>query len=459
MDMNRKQHRLLALNNWGFVLMFMAIIGLLAWLSTRYNLQSDWTASGRHTLSKASIEMLASLEDEVQISAFARPDEISGLRKRIREMVERYQLHKADMRLEFIDPDTDPDRVRAEGISVDGELLITYQGRKENLKRLGEQALTNALMRLKRSQQRRIVFLSGHGERRPGGEANHDIGEWTGAMEEKGFIFRTQTLSIDPFIPEDTAVLVIASPQTELLEGEVEIINEYVAAGGNLLWLTEPGRMAGLELLADELGLAILPGTVLDTSGQQVGIEHPAMVLVAEYPHHAVTEDLLSVTLFPFVAALGPLADTRDWQQTPVLRSLPGSWVEVSPLDGEVGFEENVDLPGPVTLGMVMERGLDEDNGDEETPMTIQRVVVIGDGDFLSNTYLGNGVNRDLGERLLNWLSHDDELVTIAPRVARDTRLEMSKTGSLIIGLGFLIIIPLSLVITGVWIWHSRRKR
>ena len=83
---------------------------------------------------------------------------------------------------------------------------------------------------------------------------------------------------------------------------------------------------------------------------------------------------------------------------------------------------------------------------------------MIGDADFLSNRYLGNGSNLELGFNMINWLSHDDNLIAISPRPAPDTRLELSQPQQIAIFLSFLILMPLLLLGTGLRIWLRRRK-
>jgi hypothetical protein len=85
-------------------------------------------------------------------------------------------------------------------------------------------------------------------------------------------------------------------------------------------------------------------------------------------------------------------------------------------------------------------------------------VAVIADGDFLSNEYLANGFNLDLGLSLINWLSLDDAYVSIPVRAARDRRLDMSvgeKFGMIV----FLFGVPLAAACTGIVVWWRRRKR
>ncbi|HSH29106.1 MAG TPA: hypothetical protein VK971_04285, partial [Thiohalobacter sp.] len=85
--------------------------------------------------------------------------------------------------------------------------------------------------------------------------------------------------------------------------------------------------------------------------------------------------------------------------------------------------------------------------------------VVIGDGDFLSNRFLGNVANLDLGLNLIDWLSHDDGFIAIRPRAAPDQRLELSRAAQAVIGFGFLFVLPALLVLAGLIVWLRRRKR
>jgi len=176
-----------------------------------------------------------------------------------------------------------------------------------------------------------------------------------------------------------------------------------------------------------------------------------------------VTQDLNSLTLFPFARPL-KINSGSGWEGQELLRTLERSWSETGPMEGSVRFDERKDLQGPLTIAAVLTRdrpGNNEATATEENsaPHPTQRVAVFGDGDFLSNSYLGNGANLDLGNRLINWLSNDDSFITIAPRTAPDTKLEMTSTSTLLIGGGFLVFIPLTLLISGVMIWLKRRKR
>lgn len=464
MDVTRKTKIGLRLQRYSFTVLFLAAIGLLAWLSTQYVQQADWTAGGRNSLSADSVRLLGTLKEPVQITAFAREND--ALRNQIREIVARYQRSKPDITLEFVNPDKEPERIRELGVTLDGELRVSYQGRSERVQELSEQAISNALLRTARQGERWITFLTGHGERDPLGQANHDLGNFGADLQRKGLKVQTLNLAQNPQIPDNTRVLVIASPQVALLPGEVELIRAYLDHGGNLLWLTDPGEHAGLEKLSEYLGIEELPGIIVDATTQLFGIQNPDFVLVTEYPPHPITRELKLMSLFPHTAALE--WNRKDgWDGQPILSTLDRAWTETGELSGEIRFNAGgEERAGPLDIGFALTRALDDGKQDAKAADTgadtggrEQRVVVVGDGDFLSNAFLGNGGNLDLGVNLLNWLSNDDDFIAIQAKAAPDQTLTLSPTAQTVIAAGFLIVLPLGLLGSGLFIWLRRRKR
>jgi len=457
MKVTRSSRRQLQFQNFVFLAALLIAMGLLGWLSTRYTYEADWTSSGRNTLSVDSRKLLDEMPGAIHITAFAR--ETTGLRDHIQELAGRYQRYKPDIELHFVNPDTDPDRVRELGITMDGELLLAYDGRSEKVQDLSEQSMTNTLLRIARQKQRRVAFLSGHGERDPNGQANHDLGKFGKLLQQKGIELEVLNLAETPAIPAAANLLVIADPRAALLPGEVHLIHQYLKNGGNLLWLLEPGGMSGLDPVAETLGLELLPGVVVDATTQLFGIDNPAFALIPDYPMHPITREMRSLTLFPQAAALEAYAP-EEWNNAPLLTTLDRAWTEIGPLDGTIRFDDDSDeRMGPLDIGFVFTRSRSKKDTDSDNGSGEQRVVVIGDSDFLSNAFLGNGGNIDLGLNLFNWLNHDDQFITITARTASDINLQLSKLAQIMIGFGFLFGIPLLLLGTGIGIWWRRRNR
>ena len=255
-------------------------------------------------------------------------------------------------------------------------------------------------------------------------------------------------------VPRNAQLVVLASPQAALPPASVQKLEDYVANGGNLLWLSEPGADdLGLAPLAQALGIKRLPGMLLDGTGAANGVRDPRMIVVTRYPAQAITEGFAVNTLFPRAAALAAL-NGAPWNVQPILQTGVQSWNRAAPFDpAHVAFDANTgDLKGPLAFGYALSRLSPSPDKNQ------QRAVVIGDGDFLSNAYLADGGNLALGERIFDWLLGDDALTSV-PRGAPDTMLKPTRADLAILTFGYLIMLPIVLILIGLAITWRRRRR
>ncbi len=447
----RKQKQLQLLSN--FTLLFIIIFfALCAWLSTRFYFEYDLTRSARHTISEASVQTLKHADKELKISAYARED--SDLRLLISRFVGKFQKVKPDISLRFVNPDAAPDEVRNLGINVNGELILRYDGRIEHVKSDNEQEFINALQRLLRNTERWLAFLDGHGERNPLGKANHDLGEWVDQLSYRGFKYRPINLVETNVIPDNTSVLIIASPLVALLPGELELIGKFLEKGGNLLWLVDPGEQSNIDSIAALLGVKIEPGVIIDTAGSILGINDPSITLTTArlYPEHPLTKNFTLTVFYPKATAISSL-NRPGWLARPLLNSGNHTWLELDELNDSIDFNPKTERQGPLSLAISLERELEAGSTNKQ-----QRVVVVGDGDFLSNTYVGNSGNLELGMRMINWLASDDNLITIPPRTLDDAQLNMPQLVLGAIGIFLLFILPICFLVAGLLIWSRRKK-
>ena len=443
------------LDVWLFSLLILCGAGALGYLGQHYRYVADWSAGGRASLTPESHAVLDKLTGPVEITSYANPQ--GDLRQDVAGFLERYQRVKPDLTLRFVDPQQDPAAMRELGITVDGALILRYQGREQRLDELSESSLTNALERLARGGERIVAFVTGDGERRADGVANADLGTFIGQLEQRGMRAVPLNFSQVTAVPGHTDLVVLASPTLALPSGASKALVDYLDGGGNLLWLNEPGNDdLGLKPLADALGVRVLPGVLVDGQGTALGLNDPRLLTVGSYPPQAIVRGFTLTTLFPQVSALAQVSG-HDWTVQSFLRSGPQSWTEFHPIDNaqpsSVRFDAAAgELRGPLDFGFALKRLSPSPEKNE------QRAVVIGDGDFLSNTFLGNGGNRALGERIVDWLLGDDALVNLPPRGAPDRLLNITQGELNAVSVGFLIALPLLLLACGGLIaWRRRR--
>jgi ABC-type uncharacterized transport system involved in gliding motility auxiliary subunit len=433
--------------------LLITICAALSYGARLYRTEIDITRGARHSVSASTRSILIALRSGIQVTAYVpRQDPTNAIsHKKITEHFRSYQRIKPDLTLTLIDPREQPLKSAHAGTREANTLVIEYQQRTESiaLADFNEQQFANALLRLLRGDQLDLFWLEGHGEPKPDGRANHDLGEFGQKAKEKGIKINKLNLSLAQAVPSNTSVLVIVQPQSPLLPQESAKLLDYLGRGGNLLWLLSPEPLHGLQSVAELLGLTLSSGTIIDPAvSPRQGPPVFAVGSSSLYARHPALAALDENTVFPYARAIATHPGT-PWQVSPLISVASQGWLEKNTPERSAQFNAGVDLKGPLNVASALERTVGERK---------QRVIVVGSSLFLSNTFLGNGGNLALGLSMLNWLSGDDTLAAIDPRPSIDPRVRMDTIHLyLLVGI-LLIVIPLIFALTGGLIWWRRRR-
>jgi len=442
-----------------FIVLLVVICILLASLSLRYSVQYDWTSSQRNTLSEESQKVVEQMNQKLQFTIFASNKE--EIRKPIQDLIERYKHYKPDIQYSFIDPDTQPALVRQSNVQINGEVIMHYDNKTEHLRRPTESAYSTAMQRIMRSHSRWLLFINGHGEREIKRQANFDVSQWVAQLSQRGIRAQSYQLINSGVIPDNTAALVIASPQVDYLPAEVDMIKHYLQQGGNLLWFIEPGSLHGLEPIAEYLHIDAKPGIIMDNTTKSFGIKDHRFLVIGQYPAHPVTKELALYTLFPEARAIDA-SPAPAWKAQALLNSSTQSWIATD--NQSLSAPSDSSKIGSHSFGWALTRELKPaSDSAQSTPANDQqankqqRVIVIGDGDFLSNTYLGNVGNIEFGYNLANWLNQDDAFLPIPVNPSIDKTLSLDDSQLAALGIFFFFVLPLGFLIVAGSIWYKRR--
>ena len=447
------------LRNILFVLLLSGIASASGYFAIRYSIQRDMTHNASNSLEPVSAEVLEQLTGPVNVTVYATEHDarLGDIRKIIRDFLSLYQRYKPDIKLVFIDPEKEAGKTRAAGVQLNGEMVVEYAGRSEHLTRINEQIFTSALLRLAHRRDQTVMYLDGHGERKLDGIANHDLGAPFGAkLRQNGFRLNSLNLALAQEVPANISVLVVTHPQLDLMPGEVDKLLRYVDRGGNLLWLVDAEPLRGLERLAEKFDLLLPPGIVIDPAAAEMNVP-TTWSLGASYSPHAVTRNFNLITAFPEARSI-TWNENPEWEHHMLVEVAARGWVSRYPVKEKLHdenllsgrpFDKQHDTPGPAVIAVAMQRNIN----DRE-----QRIVVVGSGAFLSNSFAGNGGNVDLGVNMVNWLAGEEHLITLQPRAARDSNLVLGKTQLTLISVGFLVVVPLLLALVGGVMWWKRRR-
>ena len=430
-------------------LAFVGILILLNVLAMRYPKRFDLTETKRFSLSKQTKQILATLEEPVQITAF-----FSGTDQRrqdVEDLLKEYTYASDKIRFRFVDPDREPGLARQYGIQSYGVLVFEQGERRQETFGLDEQAITSAILKVSEPEPRKVYFTTGHGERDPKqGDAEH-YSRIRQVLERDNYEVELLNLqTVTDTLPADVDAIIVAGPQAPFTPEEANRLWEYVAEGGKLMILADPGVDLGLDSVLQSIGLKLDNDVVVDPLQSFFG--DAATPLVTRFRFHTITKDLGGLTVFfPLARSISKTAETPEGVTiTEIVQTSDRAWGETN-LQQTPARPDGEDPRGPLTLMAVA------------TGPKGSRVAVFGDSDFVSNNVLsrvgGSLGNADLFKNTVNWLTESEELIAIGPKPP-DIRNIRPLTGGqqnllLATTAGFM---PLLVLAAGLYVWWQRRR-
>jgi ABC-type uncharacterized transport system involved in gliding motility auxiliary subunit len=281
-------------------------------------------------------------------------------------------------------------------------------------------------------------------------------------LEKNNYKTRTISLLEKPEVPKDCTVLVVVAPMKDYLPAEVSAIKSYVEGGGRALFLVEPAVKMGrtepsenpdLANMLSSWGVTPDKGLVLEDSpvGQMIGLG-PQIPLVANYESQPIVRDMKgTATIFPLSRAL----DTKSTDKTSVEKlftTSDRSFATTNLNSNVVTFDTKKDKKGPLTLAAAgtYNTGKSGNQG---------RFVVVGSADWATNSVLPARQfgNRDLFLNMMNWLSSDEDLISIRPKDPEDQSFVMTTAQRNMVFYWSILVLPMAVVFSGFMVWWKRR--
>jgi len=437
-----------------YTLIVIAILVLINFFANRYNKSFDATANKQFTLSDQTVKLAKNLTQPLTITYWDQPTKF----KPAQDLLDRYKNLSPKIDVQYMDVDKKKTQAIAAGVKSYGTIFVDLGAKHQEAKSLTEEEVTGAIVRALKGGERMACFVLGSGEH------SIDSAERSGYSNAKDLLeknnYKTQTLKMleKPEIPKDCAIVALAGPKHDLIQPEVDALKKYVEEGGHAVFMLDPPLKFAKEDIDDNAALtAVLAGwgvtvdkdLVLDTSGvgQIFGLG-PEFPLVTSYESHPIVSTMKETpTGFPIARSL----EVKSGDKTTVEKlfsTTENSFATVNLASPEIKQSAN-DKKGPLVLGAAGTY-----NGGAEAK---GRFVVIGSSNWCSNSFLRFNGNRDLFLNIFNWLSSDEDLISIRPKEPEDRRLNMNARQVSMVFYSVVIMIPLLIILAGVSVWWKRR--
>lgn len=462
---------------------FLAILVLVALIAERHPLRADLTETKQFSLSEQSQKIVGSLQEPVTVKAFFAGGAPEA--SRAKDLLETYRYHNKNIRYEFIDPDREPQLARQYEIRDYGVLVVEGMGRKETVPRADEEALTNALFKLSRNEDKTVYFLTGHGERSPEEMNKTGYSSAKSALIKENYQVKPLNLMQQPQVPQDAAVVLVPGPQKPLFPEEIASLEAYLLRGGKIVFFLDPEKDGGVRSFLEKYGIALGDDMIIDKLSRVFGGSY-LMPVVTQYGSHKVTQGFNVATFYSEARSVSAVEKPPEGVTVVSLASTSeNAWAETDMerlFRGEAAFDESKDKPGPVTLGVLAavdtkkftEKRLDtssapKESGESEKPSaekggsenkpTLGYVLVFGDSDFVDNTHFGVSGNGDLFLNMVHFLAEEETLITIEPRKPKSQTLMLTENQGRMVFWTSMVGVPLIVLLIGLGVYRVRRSQ
>jgi ABC-type uncharacterized transport system involved in gliding motility auxiliary subunit len=441
-----------------YIIVILAVLVVANFLANRYNKSFDATANKRYSLSDQTKTVVGGLKQDVTVRYFDRATGMQGAK----DLLDRYANLSPRLHVQYVDLLKNPTLARTANVSREGEAVVEVGARREDAKTFDEEGVTGALIRALKGGEREVCVISGHGEHRLDDSSQSDgFSGFQSVVTKDNYKVQSVNLQQKAEIPAACTMLVVAGPTGDYIQPEVDAIKKYVEGGGRALFMLDPPLKLGRKQISDNQALGdLLAGwgvtpdkdLLLDESAaSQLLGGGPEAPVILQYDSHPIVNDLANVsTAFPLSRSL-QTKNTDKSTITKLFSTSTDSYATSDLASSEIRINPAKDKHGPFTLAVA------GTYSGGAKPSDSGRFVVVGNSGWASNQALGFSGNRNLLLNMVNWLSSDEDLISIRPKEPEDRRISLTRAQFRLVQTTSQFFLPLIVIIGGVMVWLKRR--
>ena len=439
-----------------YILMVIAAVVVANILADRYNKSYDSTANKRYSLSDQTGKIVKGLKQDAVITYFNRSTRF----REGKDLLDQYANLSPKLKVKYVDPDKDPGLAREYGIRSFGTAVVQIGSKREEAKSMTEEGITGAFIRNLKNSSRTVCFAAGSGEHQLDDSNREGMSKFKEVLAKDSYDTKSVDLLSKAEVPSDCTTLVIAGPTKTYEQPEVDAIKKYVESGGRALFMLDPPLKLGHEEIANNdaltnllqsWGVTLNKDLILDLNplGQIAGVG-PQVALVTTYASQPIVDQLRgTATGFPLSRSL----EIKNTDKTSVQKLFDTSSTSIATSNlssPSIDTNDPKNKKGPLTLGAAGTYNTGKENSQG-------RFVVVGSSTWAANRFIDFNGNDDLASNTVNWLSSDEDLISIRPKAPEDRRITMTSGQLSWVRATSQFALPFVIVVLGVGVWWKRR--
>jgi ABC-type uncharacterized transport system involved in gliding motility auxiliary subunit len=460
---NRRQAKYASVAATSIIVVLGILVAVNYLSERRFSKRWDLTKNSIHTLSDQSQKVLAGLDSPLKMTLVDRSQSFENYRDRLAQ----YQDASRRVTIDYLDGELDPAKAKAFDVQAFPTLVLSYKGKNEKVISLEEREITSAIIRVISGKQRKAYFVQGHGEHDPAGDSSNAYKGVAQLLKGDNITVDSLVLSQKKDVPDDATVLIVAGPTADFLDDEIEALKRYLTKGGKLMLMLDPtiGERAQpltkLTALAKDWGIDVGNDIVIDPSQSR-----PELIVAQSYPSHPITQSFRIATVFPLTRSISPVTPAPAGKTAQsFVQSAKAAWAETDLKGLAAQIEPTADASkgdkiGPVSIAVAVNTPAPPEDAKPDDPKTPPqtRIVAIGDSDFASDAFAGSLGNVDLFLNIVNWLTAQENLISIRPKEPGNSRLTMTPDQVDVVKYVSIFGVPALVFAVGIFTWSRRRK-
>ncbi|GJL65551.1 MAG: hypothetical protein NPIRA05_05220 [Nitrospirales bacterium] len=441
----------MGLNSIVAVVMVGAILVIINFLAARHAPEWDYSETQHFTLSRQTYQVLRKLEQPVAIKVFAH--ERSPNFAAFRDLLNTYTKETSKVSVEFIDPERQPDMAKAYAITQVDTAVVESSAQKIYLNEASENEVTNALLRVTQTAKKRLIFLTGHGEKGLTDQQSSGLSRAQDALEKQGYQIDTIPNMTREHIQSTATTIIMASPQEPLTKDEQVNLQQYLQQGGHLLLLVDPQNQDSVDALTQHWGVTLGKGIVVDEE-HRLGRGSPTALQIRTFTGHDITDEFTVPILLPVSRYIDfDMENGQDWDFVSLAQTSENSWAEMNTTKTTPELNTGEDVEGPLTIAAALTAKTSSEEGQNPA-----KIVIVGNSSFTTNGYLTYPGNTDFFLKTVAWLADEGHLVSITPKEPAFRPFVPNPSQEQALLFFQVLFLPSFTLFLGFSVWKRRRQ-